>query len=171
MLSNRQIRVFVKISNRNKTPKILEPLVCLKLIYTDTKIFFTTFQFILSVIFALKHHKLKKVAPRVIINNTPSPGISSLALLCWLSMMFHSCNLCAALLLLVIVIDLPSGGNSQEVSFLAKKPSTLFTTFGGTLFKNVSRNIGNGYNPQNGKNIFRNCERWWNSPKSEYCPL
>ena len=67
--------------------------------------------------------------------------------------MFHSSSNLGVVFLVMIVAILPLGGNGQEVSFFAKQPSTLFTFFPGTPFKNVSKNIGKGYNQENGKNI------------------
>ena len=69
-------------------------------------------------------------------------------------MMFHSSSNLGVVFLVMVVAILPMGGNGQEVSFLAKQPSTLFTFFPWTPFKNVSKNIGNGYNQENGKNMF-----------------
>ena len=64
-----------------------------------------------------------------------------------------SSNLEVALLVMVAVL-LPSGGNGQEVSLMAKNPTSRFTFRGGTKFTNVTRNIGNGYFPEDGKKIY-----------------
>ena len=59
-------------------------------------------------------------------------------------------------LLVMVALVLPSGGNGQEVSFMAKNPTPLFTFRGGTKFSNVTKNIGNGYFPEDGKkNLYK----------------
>ena len=66
-----------------------------------------------------------------------------------------SSNLGAALLVIVATV-LPSGGNGQDVSFMAKNPTSLITFRGGTKFSNVKKNIGNGYFPEDGKkNVYK----------------